>query len=327
MRMTIVVGLLLPAVAVCAPPPAHADVWKDRARYRVEYRTDLSQLSVRPRQRVRVWVPYPATTPDQTVVSGEIEAPWPYRLTRDAVGNQMVYLEGSGPAAGPLVVRAVVERSPSHGIAKSAIVAGTPEDPERYHTPAQLVPLDGVIRQIADQESTGLSSDDAKARAFYDYVVRTMSYDKSGEGWGRGDAVWACTNKRGNCTDFHSLFIGMAMSQGIAARFTIGFPIPVSGDAGEIPGYHCWAEFYSPTQGWVPIDASEAKKSGKTEAYFGALPDDRIQFSLGRDLHLEPAQDGPPLNYFVYPYVEIDGAPVTDLKPAVHFERLAAAGA
>ena len=27
-----------------------------------------------------------------------------------------------------------------------------------------------------------------------------------------GDAVWACTSKYGNCTDFHSLFIGMARS-------------------------------------------------------------------------------------------------------------------
>ena len=319
-------SLLLTAV-VAAPGSARADVWKDRARYRLEYRVDLSALAVRPGQHVRVWVPYPATTTDQTVVSGEIEAPWPYRLTRDAGGNQMVYLEGVGPAGGPLIVRAVIDRSPSHGVAKSAITAGTPEDPQRYHAPLRLIPLDGVIRQTAEQESKGLPDDDAKAHAFYDYVVRTMSYDKSGEGWGRGDAVWACANKRGNCTDFHSLFIGMAMSEGIPARFHIGFPIPASGDEGEIPGYHCWAEFYSPTRGWVPIDASEAKKSGKTEAYFGVLPDDRIQLSLGRDLRLEPPQDGPPLNYFVYPYVEIDGAAAPDLKPSVHFARLPAAGA
>jgi len=49
----------------------------------------------------------------------------------------------------------------------------------------------------------------AKARAIYNYVIATMRYDKSGTGWGNGDAIWACTAKRGNCTDFHSLFIGM----------------------------------------------------------------------------------------------------------------------
>jgi hypothetical protein len=33
----------------------------------------------------------------------------------------------------------------------------------------------------------------------------------------------------------------------------------------------------------------------------------RVQFSTGRDITLSPKQDGPPLNYFVYPYVEVDG--------------------
>jgi hypothetical protein len=33
----------------------------------------------------------------------------------------------------------------------------------------------------------------------------------------------------------------------------------------------------------------------------------RVQFSTGRDITLSPKQDGPPLNYFVYPYIEIDG--------------------
>ena len=32
-----------------------------------------------------------------------------------------------------------------------------------------------------------------------------------------------------------------------------------------------------------------------------------MQFSTGRDITLSPKQDGAPLNYFVYPYVEVDG--------------------
>jgi hypothetical protein len=28
---------------------------------------------------------------------------------------------------------------------------------------------------------------------------------------------------------------------------------------------------------------------------------------MGRDITLSPAQAGPPLNYFIYPYVEVDG--------------------
>jgi hypothetical protein len=43
------------------------------------------------------------------------------------------------------------------------------------------------------------------------------------------------------------------------------------------------------------------------EYYFGNLTENRIGFSQGRDITLVPKQDGPPLNYFVYPYVEVEG--------------------
>jgi hypothetical protein len=147
-----------------------------------------------------------------------------------------------------------------------------------------------------------------RARALYDYTFNNMRYDKSGTGWGRGDAEWACDAKRGNCTDFHSLFISMARSQKIPSRFEIGFPLPANKAGGNIPGYHCWAEFYDPQRGWVPIDISEAwKDQSKKDYFFGAHDANRVQFSVGRDVELVPAQKGGPLNYFVYPYVELDG--------------------
>jgi len=41
--------------------------------------------------------------------------------------------------------------------------------------------------------------------------------------------------------------------------------------------------------------------------YFGNLTENRVAFSVGRDIELVPRQNGKPLNYFVYPYVEVDG--------------------
>ena len=81
-----------------------------------------------------------------------------------------------------------------------------------------------------------------------------MRYDKTSSGWGRGDAVWACDAKRGNCTDFHSPFIGMLRVDGIPAGFDIGFPLPENKDKGDIAGYQCWAEFYARKTGWIPVD-------------------------------------------------------------------------
>jgi transglutaminase-like putative cysteine protease len=148
-----------------------------------------------------------------------------------------------------------------------------------------------------------------------------MKYDKTGEGWGHGDTLWACDSKHGNCTDFHSVFISMARAEKIPARFEIGFPIPADKHSAEIPGYHCWAEFYLNSTGWVPVDISEAwKHPEKHDYFFGAHDVNRVQFTVGRDLKLRPAQDGPPLNYFIYPYVEIGGKDYPNVSIAFSFE-------
>ena len=39
-----------------------------------------------------------------------------------------------------------------------------------------------------------------------------MRYIECGEGWGKGDAVYACDAGTGNCTDFHSYLIALARS-------------------------------------------------------------------------------------------------------------------
>ncbi len=178
----------------------------------------------------------------------------------------------------------------------------------RFLEPDRLVPTSGLPAQLAVEQTKSATTQLEKARAIYDYVFTTMRYDKSGTGWGHGDTLWACDSKRGNCTDFHSVFMSMARSQHIPSRFEIGFPLPADKQAAEIPGYHCWAEFYVEQAGWVPIDISEAwKHQERRDYFFGAHDVNRVQFSMGRDLTLNPKQAGPPLNYFVYPYVEVDG--------------------
>jgi transglutaminase-like putative cysteine protease len=181
---------------------------------------------------------------------------------------------------------------------------------QRYLQPDRLVPLNGVISELAKEHTVGAATPMEKARKIYDYVVSTMRYDKSGEGWGRGDALWACDSKRGNCTDFHSVFIGMMRASGIPARFEIGFPLPEGKSEADIPGYHCWSEFYIDGNGWISVDASEASKNpAKRDYFFGALDTNRVLFTYGRDIRLSADQKGEPLNYFIYPYAEIDGQP------------------
>ncbi len=46
--------------------------------------------------------------------------------------------------------------------------------------------------------------------------------------------------------------------------------------------------------------------------FFGTHDPNRIKFTTARDIVLEPGQKGEPLNYFIYPYVEVDGVPHED---------------
>jgi transglutaminase-like putative cysteine protease len=136
-----------------------------------------------------------------------------------------------------------------------------------------------------------------------------MSYIKHGPGWGRGDAVFACNVRTGNCTDFHAYFIALARSIGIPARFAIGAAIPSSRNDGGVDGYHCWVEFHAEGK-WWPVDISEADKySSLSTYYFGHHPANRFEFSRGRDLVVEPGPVSGPINFLAYPVLDIGNEP------------------
>lgn len=255
-----------------------------------------------------LWLPFPQTDRNQTIHRVTVETPGAWTVGREArFGNQSVHVRARSPQ-GPLTVTLTIEATRKEN-GGSAEPLG---DGERafYLRPEPLVPLDGPVRRLAEEATRDAKTEADKARAIYERVTQTMRYDKTGIGWGRGDALFACDAKRGNCTDFHALIIGMARSAGIPARFAIGLPLPEARGSGTIPGYHCWAELYVDGQGWVPVDSSEAAKNPARRDYFyGHHDENRIELSRGRHLTLEPAQHGAPLNFFVYPYAEVDGTP------------------
>lgn len=265
---------------------------------------------------LHIWVPLPQTDAWQSIFDLRIASPVPHKtMTEPVFGNRMAYF-----SVAPVQLRSGLDITlrfnavrREHRVdlgGRNVQENAAPPQPElvRYLKPDRLVPTDGMIGDLSRQETEGVDTQLEKARKIYEYVIANMRYDKTGEGWGHGDAIFACTAKRGNCTDFHSLFIGMARAAGIPSRFEIGFPLPDDKTAADIPGYHCWAEFYVKGIGWVPIDASEAwKHPAEHDYFFGAHDVNRVMFTTGRDLQLTPPQQGEPLNYFVYPYAELNG--------------------
>lgn len=259
-----------------------------------------------------IYLPIPPQTDVQVISDFRVSSVTPESVVVDSVyGNQMLrfLIEGDIPDA----YHASIEFDITRLEQRESNLKSELSDRERglYLKANQMVPIDGPMASeaanliLANFDDPEEVSDYAKAEALYWHLIATMTYDKSGSGWGKGDAEWACNSRRGNCTDIHSVFIGMARSLGIPARFTIGFPIPNDAPSGRVPGYHCWAEFFTAERGWVAADISEAiKDPTRREYYFGSLDKNRVSFSFGRDIELP---NGKTLNYFVYPVVFVDG--------------------
>jgi transglutaminase-like putative cysteine protease len=261
---------------------------------------------------LKIWIPLPRDDAFQGASKIAIDASSPSKIVdQNRDGNRLVYLEAAAPLPREVAVKIsfdVTRKEESANLQRAAGARSEPTDGRfaEYLRPDALVPTTGRIAKISAHLDEAGATPLEQARVIYEYVTSVMSYDKSGKGWGRGDAIYACDVRRGNCTDFHSLFIALARASGIPARFTIGFPLG-SAQAGKIPGYHCWAEFYAGGQ-WIPVDASEAwKHPARHDFYFGHLDADRVAFTRGRDLRLNPAQDGAPVNFLIYPYVQVDG--------------------
>lgn len=266
-----------------------------------------------PGEAVDIYIPLPSAAPGQRILVQSLQSSIPGETGREvAYGNAYYHLHRPAGSSTPL------SATLSWTVARDATTASggghlSAEQREEALAPDALVPVGHEILQPILAEIHKMRADDspaATARAIYDWVVDNVEYKKVGTGWGNGDTFWACNERYGNCTDFHSLFIALARSEGIPARFEMGFPIPQDSDKGEIGGYHCWVQVYLPERGWVPIDASEAAKHPEQrESLYGAQPADRIHFSTGRDLVLSAGSAKVPLNYFIYPYVEVGGKP------------------
>jgi transglutaminase-like putative cysteine protease len=283
-------------------------------------------------KKVRIWIPQAQSDAYQEVKVISAKGDLPLETTRDSkYGNYIYYAETSTPQPElhfDIEYNVVRHERLAFGPASAHLSSVSLSQRERQQDlqPDALVPITGLPAELATKVTQGKIDPLEKARAIYDYVFSTMRYDKTGTGWGHGDVLYACDAKKGNCTDFHSLFIAMARSQGIPARFEIGFPLPSDKHSSEIAGYHCWSDFYIDGKGWIPVDISEAwKHPEKRDYFFGSHDVNRVQFSMGRDLHLNPPQSGQPLNYFVYPYVEVDGKEFPNVDTAFSFADVEAA--
>jgi transglutaminase-like putative cysteine protease len=297
--------IALAASSWAAENPA---IVKGTDQFEFVYRVKLPEI----KGEARVWIPLAKTDAFQTVAEEKLNIPvkWERVQDRDYRNDICVLYPQSSDSGKTVEVRYRVTRKE-----KASYSASTAEA-ARYLRPETLVPVNETFRTLAQKATAGKTDDLERAKALYNHVIGRMRYDKSGTGWGRGDAMYACDVRTGNCTDFHAYFIALARSVGIPARFAIGATIPADKNEGTIEGYHCWAEFLADGR-WVPVDISEAWKHPKlADYYFGHNPANRFELTKGRDLIVDPEPASGPINFLAYPLLEMNGEVI---KPETTF--------
>ena len=284
---------------------------------------------------IDLWLPVPSDTEGQTVRRVAVVRPEGGAIAQEAAyGNRIYHTRFTAPFAPEQLGAELVFE-----IARTEIVVPeaktlvseedrkVPQDLSVYLAANRLIPIDGPIDALAGQLKLAGEGPLRAARTIYDYLIEAMDYNWQADGAGKGDVRWVCENKTGDCTDYNSLFLALCRNQGIPADHAFGFPIRGERERGSIFSYHCWARFWVAGAGWIPVDPSEADKHPELRDYnFGSQSARLMAFSHGRDLILEPPQQGAPINYFIHPYVEIDGRPHEAVRYRVRYRLLPGGG-
>lgn len=195
----------------------------------------------------------------------------------------------------------------------------SPADYALYLAPTRLGPVDGEVKQLAEKITRGQTTVAGKAKAIYDWTCEHTYRDPNTRGCGFGDVYRLLKEPGGKCADISSIFVALARAAGVPAREIFGIRQGKKPVEDISKWQHCWAEFYLPGYGWVPVDPADVRKmmlkqdltlrdvqtTQYRNYYWGGIDPYRIKLSEGRDLALNPRQYGQPINYLMYPFAQI----------------------
>jgi len=289
-------------------------------------------VSAPPESRaVKLWFPYPTSGTEQEITDLAFDGNYSNFTISQEPKSRALYLfaEWSEP---------VKDRSISvtfHAKAKKRKVANLvekniamPPDVMKYVQAEFWIPSDDKkIKALSKEIIKGKKGILQKARAVYDWTVENTRRDPNVPGCGVGKVEATLAARSGKCADISSVFVALARAAGVPAREVFGLRLGRPGETDITDGHHCWAEFYLPGTGWVPVDPADVHKimlqqnldlaAAKTyrEYYFGAVDEFRIVLQRGgRGLTFSEG-NAEKVNYFMYPYAEVDGKPLDYCQP------------
>ncbi|VAX25523.1 Transglutaminase-like enzymes, putative cysteine proteases [hydrothermal vent metagenome] len=274
---------------------------------------------------VRLWVPFPVSDSEQTISDMKIKGNFTSKTVakQNEHGDYALYAEWTKPTDDKRRLTVTFNASAIERV-KRDFPAGEIEIPyemSKYLKSTKYTPTDGKVKEIADKIINGKMSYIEKTKAVYDWVVENTFRDPNVVGCGIGDVEQTLAKRGGKCADISSVYVAVARAAGIPSREVFGMRLGKGKGKMDITaGHHCWAEYYMPGYGWIPTDPADVRKImfkkglGLAQArkprdyYYNAVDPYRLVLGKGeRGIILTPTQNDGPLNYFMYPYAEVDG--------------------
>jgi transglutaminase-like putative cysteine protease len=319
---------LIAAITFLILPP---NVWAKTASGKIIMEFDLSAHDHG--KETQLWIPYPITNKNQTItnihVKGNYSSSGVYTDSKFQI--PILYARwDSGIKNRKSTFSFDVKRQ--EVIRRDFPDKETKWDPSDYAlylAPTRLGPIDGEVKKIAEKITAGQTSVLGKAKAIYDWTCENTYRNPKTRGCGIGDVYKFLKEPGGKCTDISSIYVVLARAAGVPAREVFGIRLGKKALEDISKWQHCWAEFYLPGYGWVPVDPADVRKmmltqnlilsDAKTAEYrkyfWGGIDPYRIRLGEGRDLTLNPPQFGQPVNYLMYPFVQVGKKTLDWLDP------------
>ena len=192
-------------------------------------------------------IPYDSALQTTDIVS---ITPSTYQILTDDVGNGYIKFRWENPANNKLPYEIILDTNVAR-LHYAIVSDGSLDDPipeaiKPYTEVDNLTYWTGYMKAKAESITEGSESTLEAVRRLTDWVATTLDYDKSC--WQDSlPAEWVWNERRGVCDEFTNLFISLARSVGIPARYVEGLVY-----SGEEWNFHAWAEVY--IGNWIPVD-------------------------------------------------------------------------
>jgi len=298
--------------------------------------------------KTQAWIPVPSVNEADWFTSGPSQ--WTGNgqatLKQDPnYGAALVHAEWADPQATPVIeVTSLVKvRDRAIDLSKPGSTADlSASDRTLYTGSTELIPTGGMVKETADKIVRDSTTDLAKARAIYEWVVDNTFRDAKVRGCGVGDiaAMLKSGNLGGKCADINALYVGLARAAGLPARDVYGLRIAPSKFGYKSLGantaiiskaQHCRSEVHLAGFGWVPVDPADVRKVALEEppanlkiddpkvvaarhALFGAWETNWLAYNFAHDVAL-PGSNGPKLGFLMYPQAETASMRLDCLDP------------